>query len=174
MKGLSKRDKLTLAAGGLALAALALVQFAWLPALDRQDRLARALAAEKASYEQICRLEKEYQGLAGSAGPSAAVRLEKGFSLFSFLDRQAARAGIKGNVDYMKPHAKQMDTATLSIVKLRLKQIVLRDFIRFVRAVEASDQGITIAALNLAASGKTKDRLDATMEVQVLMAGDET
>ncbi len=174
MGNLSYRERMTVIGGGVLVLLFILVQFIYLPAWDKRADLEQTLAAEQISLSRIRLLQKEYLSLAPdhSGARGMIQNRNKGFTLFSFLDRKAAKSGVKGNIDYMKPHTRELDNSpfTLSIVKLKLKQIVLRDFTRFIREVESPDSGIWIASLSLSKSGKEKNRLDATIEAHTLVA----
>ncbi len=149
------------------------IQFIYLPAHDNIKELARVLEAEKTSLTQVKQLRQDYLNL--SPNPSGNTDLIKNrpaqFTLFSFLDQQASKTGVKGHIDYMKPHTRDLDNSpyTLSIVKLKLKQIVLTDFIRFLQGVETQGTGIGITSLSMTQTGKKKNRLNATIEVQTLI-----
>lgn len=173
MGGLSSREKRVVRGGVILAAAFALLQFVVLPAHDRGRDLERALAAEQQSLARIHELRAEYLKLspALSGEALAAAAAEKGFSLFSFLDQQAAKSGIKGNIDYMKPHVREIEGSgfAVSLVKLKLKKAVYRQVVGFLKEVEGSGRDICITSLTLARSGRTDKFLDATMEVRVLV-----
>lgn len=174
MGNLNSREKIIVAAGSALALVFLVLQFIYLPALDRRTDLRASLAAERKALDRIRQLQREYLSLA--PGNSQAMgrigNRGKGFTLFSFLDRQAASAGVKGNIDYMKPHTRSLDNSpfTVSVVKLKLEKVVLRDFIRFIRSVEAPEIGIAIASLSVTKSGKDKKYLDITLEAETLMA----
>ncbi len=177
MGNLSYRERITVIGGGVLVLLFILVQFIYLPAFDKRADLEQTLAAEQNSLSRIRLLQKEYLSLAPDHSNARGMiqNRNKGFTLFSFLDQKAAKSGVKGNIDYMKPHTRELDNSpfTLSIVKLKLKQIVLRDFTRFIREVESPDSGIWIASLSLNKSGKEKNRLEATIEAHTLVAKEE-
>lgn len=174
MGRLSSREKQVIIGGGILAFVFVCIQFIYLPAYDKHEGLKQTLGSERHALERIRQLEAEYQRL----GPdnSDAVSLVEGrapgFTLFSFLDRQAAKSRVKDNIDYMKPHSRDLEDQpfTLSVVKLKLKQIVFKDFLRFIREVEAPGHGIWITSISLTKSGKTQNRLDAVLETQTLMA----
>ncbi|MCG8618947.1 MAG: type II secretion system protein M [Desulfobacterales bacterium] len=170
---LTSREKRVIAGGGILALVFMVVQFIYLPALDRRTDLERILSGEQDALARIRLLQREYESLSPDNTDTLGqiARRDKGFTLFSFLDRQAAGAGVKAHIDYMKPHVREItDSAfSLSVVKLKLKRIVLRDFIRFIRAVESPEMGISIASLAVTKSGKEKDYLDVTLEAETLM-----
>lgn len=177
MGNLTPREKQMVLGGGFLAIVFICIQFIYLPAFDKNQSLNRTLAAEEDTLEQIGFLEQEYQNLAPDHTTAIALlkNRNKGFTLFSFLDRQASQTGVKANIDYMKPHTRELEnqSMTLSVVKLKLKQVVFKDFIRFIRAVESPKNGIWITSLTLTQSGKTEKRLDAVLEAQTIMTRGE-
>ncbi|WDP88823.1 MAG: type II secretion system protein M [Desulfobacter sp.] len=171
---LSSREKQIVLGGGILAVLFVCIQFIYLPAYDKNIALGRTLAAEQAALERIGILEREYRDMAPDNREAAALikNRKKGFTLFSFLDRQASQSGVKEHIDYMKPNSRELDNQpfSLAVVKLKLKKIVLRDFIRFVGKVESPENGIRIVSLSLTKSGKTGNLLDATIEAQTIMA----
>jgi len=172
MGNFTSREKQIVLGGGLLALIFICIQFIYLPVFDKNKELKQRLAAEEASLKRIRLLEKEYQGLTpDNASIMALIKnRNKGFSLFSFLDRQASKSGVKTHIDYMKPHTRDIENqpVRLSVVKLKLKQIVFRDFIRFIKAVESPKNGIWIVSLSLTKSGKKGNRLDAVLEAQTV------
>ena len=173
---LTSREKRIVMAGGVLALVFLVIQLVYLPASDRRKQLENILSSEHDALTRIRLLKKEYDGLAPSNSDSWAriEKRQKGFTLFSFLDRQAAKAKVKNNIDFMKPQTRDLTDSpfSLSVVRLKLKGIVLRDFIRFVRAVESPEMGIFIASLTATRSGGKSKLLDVTLEVETLMKAD--
>lgn len=170
---LSSREKQVVMGGGILALLFICVQFIYLPAYDKHAALRKTLAAEQASLERIRVLEREFVQMSPDhqAAQALVKTRDKGFTLFSFLDRQASMSGVKSQIDYMKPQTKNLENQpfSLAVVKLKLKQTVLKDLIRFIDRVEAPGSGIRIVSLSLTQSGKEKKYLDAVIEAQTLM-----
>ncbi len=174
MDNLSSREKIMVIGGGVIAVVFIAIQFICLPAYDKKNELKKSFETEIESLERVNRLRKEYLALVPdhSIENGFVQNREDRFTLFSFIDQKASRSKIKGNIDYMKPDTRDLKNSpfALSIVKLKLKQVSLKDFIRFIQEVEAEGEGIRLVSLSLNKSGKEKKWLDAVIEVQTLVA----
>ncbi len=168
----STREKQIVIGGGVLAVIFIFIQFIYLPAYDKHAALQQTLAGHQQSLQRMKRLEKEYQALTPNHEDAQALikNRENGFTLFSFLDRQAAQSGVKSHIDYMKPKTREIENQpfSLAVVKLRLQKIVYSDFIHFINRVESQGNGIRIVSMSLTKSGKTGNLLDAVIEVQTL------
>ncbi|MBU0969922.1 MAG: general secretion pathway protein GspM [Proteobacteria bacterium] len=173
MGKLSIRDKNVLTAGGILVIIFLAIQFIYLPAVDKREDLKRILSVEKQSLSQIHALQKQYLTLEQNLDlqKDTLKNRQKDFSLFSFLDLQAEKSGVKDNIDYMKPFSQELENSsyTISKVKLKLKDIFLNECIDFIHRVEVSENGVRIISLSLSKTGKNKDKLDAVIETQTLV-----
>ncbi|MCD4675060.1 MAG: general secretion pathway protein GspM, partial [Desulfobacula sp.] len=79
--------------------------------------------------------------------------------------------GVKENVAYMKPFTKKLETSLyiLATVKVKLKEVYLKELVDFLYHIESSKNGVTITSLSLSKAGKEKVKLDAVVETQTLM-----
>ncbi len=100
---------------------------------------------------------------------------QQNFSLFSFLDSLVQQSGIKENVAYMKPLTKKLEKSKymLAVVKVKLKDVYLKEFIDFLYRIESSGNAVNITSLSLSKSGKEKLRLDALIETQTFKLKDK-
>lgn len=173
MHNLSIREKNILTAGGVLVAIFIVIQFIYLPAVDKRSDLKRVLFVEKDSLNQVRKLQKQYLSLTqNSDHQRAALKFrQKGFTLFSFLDLQAEKSGVKKNIDYMKPFTQDLEDSPYKIskVKLKLKNVYLNELIAFITLIETSDDRVQIISLSLSKAGKKKDRLDVVVETQTFM-----
>jgi len=171
MGNLSTREKNILAGSGVLVLIFIAIQFIYLPAFDKRKDLERVLSVETTSLDNIRQLQKQYLSRVVDHKKLALETRQKGFTLFSFLDRQAAKSGVKKNIDYMKPFSQDLDNTPYEIskVKLKLKKIVLHEFINFIDGVETSVNGVQIISLSVTKTGKKEEFLDAVIEAQILM-----
>ncbi|MCG8685453.1 MAG: type II secretion system protein M [Desulfobacterales bacterium] len=177
MGRLSTREKHIVIGGSILSFLFICIQFIYLPAYDKRNTLEKTLAAEQTNLERIKIMQREYALLSPdiAKGSSLVPKRNNKFTLFSFLDRKAATAKVKDNIEYMKPHTRDLDGAPfiLSIVKLKLSRVVLKDLIRFIRVVESSGKGIWFSSISITKSGKERQVLDATVEAHALIPGGE-
>jgi type II secretory pathway component PulM len=102
---LGAREKLYILAGaGLAIAIL-LVQFAILPFWEERERVARAVEAQEKILKEMNTQLAEYRLLRRDmdALQRAVASRPPNFTLYSFVERKAREAGVRGNVKAINP-----------------------------------------------------------------------
>lgn len=173
MNNLTSREKQIVVGGGILAIIFICIQFIYLPAYDNNAALTQALSAEQRSFQRIKALEKEYRTMSpDNSGTDKLIKARaKGFTLFSYLDRQASQSGVKEHIDYMKPQTRELENQSysLAVVKLKLKKLAFKDLVRFINKVESPGKGIHIVSLSLTKSGKEGRYLDAVIEAQTVM-----
>jgi hypothetical protein len=177
MPNFSKREINVLISGILFLVLFFGYQFGVAAVLDKRDNLKRILNEKQAALEEMVVLQQQFLTVSNSFDTKiqALADREKGFSLFSFLDSQAKKNGVKENVAYMKPFTKDLEKSlyTLATVKVQLKEVYLKELVDFLYHIESSKNGITITSLSLSKTGDEKVQIDAVIETQTLMLKDK-
>ncbi len=170
---LSKRQKNFLIAGGIFLVLFFGYTQGIAPVFEKREVLQRVLIEKQAGLQtmntqlaQIQSITRQFE----SQTRALSVR-PKNFSLFSFLDLQAKQSGVKENVDYMKPFSKNNENSkyTVTTVKVKLKEVYLKELVDFLYRIESSNNGVIITSLSLTKAGKDKNKLDAVLETETLM-----
>lgn len=173
MQNLSKREITILIVGIIFVSAFLVVHFGIEPAFEKRDRLKRSIVEKQAALKDMAVLKQEFESVSNRFDTQAQIlkTRKKGFSLFAFLDAQIQHSGVKEKVAYMKPGTQKVTGSeyALSIVKLKLKQVYLKELIDFIHRVEGSGNGVSIASLSLIKAGREKDRLDVVIETQTVM-----
>ena len=136
---LDSRERWVLFGGiGFVLCFLVL-QLVIVPVLDARSNLEQSIARKKQELAKIRELQQEYHILKSEEG-TIQDRINKrgsGFTLFTFLDRQANEAKVKKRIKYMKPSTVDGDKLNETMVEMKLQQITLTALIGFVRLVES-------------------------------------
>ncbi|MBI9092439.1 MAG: type II secretion system protein M [Desulfobacterium sp.] len=173
---ISQRDKKALIICAGFLITFVAVQFILVPALDRKKELANRVAAKEAALTEIISLQQEYARLSrmNMADTDILSKRAKGFTLFSFLDALAEKSGVKDNVAYMKPSSRTFNDKNyaVSMVKIKLDTLYLKELVDFLYRVESSRNGVHIRSLSLSKTGKEQTLLDAIVEAETLVKGD--
>ena len=177
MPNLSRREILIVSFGIAFVVLFFGYQLGVAPVLENREDLKRILAQRKISLGEMGQLQQEFRTLSGNLGHQAddLARRDRGFSLFSFLDSQAEQSGVKTNVEYMKPFTKKVENSslTLATVKIKLKEVFLKDLVDFLSRIETSGKSVDISSLSLTKAGKDEKQLDAVIETQTLMPEDK-
>jgi len=173
MYDFSKREKSILIFGITFVILFFGFQFGVAPVFEKKETLKRILNEKQAALEEMVKLQQQFMAVSNNFDTKIQVltNREKDFSLFSFLDSQAQKSGVKENVEYMKPFTKKLEKSlyTLATVKIQLKEVYLKELIDFLYHIETSKNGVTITSLSLTKTGKEKVKLDAVIETETLL-----
>jgi len=170
---LSTREKYALAAGILFIFIYILIEFIISPYLNKQEQVKRALKRKSDTLVQMRQLKSEFQQLKGkSKNAEQYFRARpKGFTLFSFLDTLAGKAGIKDNIAYMKPSKSKPKNSPyyVSLVELKLQGINLKQLTPYLYMVETSKNMVFIKRISITKTGK-QGLIDAILQVETYEA----
>ena len=146
--------------------------------LDRRTRMQRQLAAKSQVLTEMHQLKAQYQAaMAAAANYRAQIATrEQEFTLFSYLDQLAGRAGIKANISYMKPSTSALENSDLSIdsVEMKFQAVTLTQITKYLHFLETSPKGALVRRLSLSRVGKEKYYLDAILLVETLAGEKES
>lgn len=164
---LAPRERLILAAGGMAALAMVL----WALAVDPAFTTAREMRAaadrkEKASGE-LAQVLADYARQSARIGEAAAKgSAAKNFSLLSFLEGLSAQARVKGNIDYMRPTTNDVTAGIREHqVEIKVSNIRLEAMVTLLAAVERSPHDLRVKRLYVKRRFADPDLLDVTFVV---------
>ncbi len=167
---LGRREKRLVIAAAGAVALLAAVLLLVGPLIRSQRLLETQIASKQKTLADMLALRLKYvQARArGEAARSYLSHRRKGFTLFSFLDNLAGRAGVKQNISYMKPAIKKFKDVPFktSRVEMKLKAVTLNQLVSYLKLVETAKQSVFVKRLALIRKGKAQKRLDAVMLIE--------
>ncbi len=173
MRNFSKRETYVLISGGLFLILFFGIRFGILPVFEQKDDYQRILKEKQTALEEMMTLQQQFQAVSSDfdVRKKALSSRKEGFSLFSFLDEEARKSGLKDKVAYMTPSSKMIENSDYSLdtVKFKLTELYLQELMDFISHIETSENGVTITALLLTKTGKNNDRLDAVIETETMM-----
>jgi type II secretory pathway component PulM len=165
---LTKSQKNIVLAGALFAAVALLLQLAILPYFEAKQKVQRAIAASEKTLREMAVLGAEYGRIRQQ---SAEIRrmLERrpaGFALFSYLERKAGEAGVKGNIRGITP-LKSTPSATYEevAVEMRLDRLTMKQLTDFLYQVESLEELIRIRKISLAKMKEAPDHLSALIQI---------
>jgi len=173
-KKLSKREQYAVALAGAAICLFIFLQFIVFPLTDKRDRNANALEAKRQLLDDMIRMKGEYENLNQKA--SLAKRRftgrKPGFTLFSFMDEMAGKAGIKDKITYMKPSSSTQKNSPVKIsqVELKLQAVTLKQITAYLHMVETSRNMIFVRRLSISKPGKTDGVINVVLQVETFDA----
>jgi general secretion pathway protein M len=177
MQKLSNREKYILISGILFLALFFGTRLGIMPIFEKKENYERILKEKQIALEEMITLQQKFQAVSSEFDNRKKVlsNRKEGFSLFSFLDAEAQKGGLKDKVAYMTPSSKKIEKSSYAIdtVKFKLNEVYLKEIMDLLSHIETSENGVIITALLLTKTGKNNDRLDAVIETETLMLRDK-
>ena len=165
---LSRREQWAVIAAGTVLALFVLLQFVVLPLADRRTRLEKGLAARERAVAEMRAMQDQYRALTSRSGSLAAALAarEAGFSLFSFLEKNADDSGVREKIAHMKPsESTGSELFTQSQVEMKLQAVSLGQLVRFLERVESPTHLVGIDKIAIQENTKEKGLLDVTLQL---------
>jgi general secretion pathway protein M len=171
-KNLNKRERygIMLAAGAIGIFLIAV--FVVEPFFSRAANMKNSLQTKADMLVEMQRMQSEYTDLTQQAKISTSrfARRQKGFTLFSFLDRLAGEAGIKDQISYMKPSktVQKNSPYKISRVEMKLDAITLEQLTNYLHGVETSRNMVDVKKLSISKTDKTQGLLTAILQVETV------
>ena len=167
---LNRREKYSIYALSGAICLFILLQFIIFPSFDKRKGLKRVLRAKTDMLEEMTALKSEYNTIKKRTELSKLrfEKREKGFTLFSFLDKLTGKAGIKNHVIYMKPSTSVQKNSPFKIsqVEMKLQGLTLKQLTSYLHMVETSKNMANIKRLSISKTGKQEGFIDAVLQVE--------
>ncbi len=172
LKNLNKREKYAVYAASGLIAVFILIQVIISPVINKRERLTRTLQAKTKILEEMRTLQSEYAIIREKARLSKK-RFEarnKGFTLFSFLDRLADKSGIKNHITYMKPttSAREKSGYKVSKVEMKLQGITLKQLTSYLHGVETSKNIVSIKRISIVKTGIKEGYVNVVLQIETV------
>lgn len=167
-KQLNQREKIAVWIGAGAVAVFIVLQFVVFPLTDGRTKLTKRLSVREKAVAEMRSLQEQYQKIAQQSGSLTThlAEREPGFSLFSYLEQNAAESDVKEHIAYMKPSEPlENDQFKQSQVEMKLQGITLKKLILFLKQVESPRHLVGIDKITIQDNTKEQGTLDVTLQM---------
>jgi general secretion pathway protein M len=169
-KKLTRREKAALVAAFTAVGIFIAWQFMASPVLNSKKRLERNLDAKTRILAEMRLLKADYESL-GNQNDLSRINFgtrEKGFTLFSFLDKLSGQADIKEHIAYMKPTTTVPKDGAfkLSQVEIKLSAVNLKQLTSYLYMIETSKNMVFVKRISMDQSSRPEGFIDVIMQVE--------
>ncbi len=172
IKKLTKRERYSVYALSGAIFVFIVIQFIVFPSIDKRKQLKRELQVQTNALREMMTLKSDYSEIEKSthAASERFASREKGFTLFSFLDKLTGEAGIKEYVTYMKPSTTVQKNSPYKIsqVEMKIQGLTLQQLTTYLYMVETSKNMVRIRRLSIVKAGKPEGFIDAVLQVETI------
>ena len=165
---LAKREKYFVSIAAVSISIFVLFQFLIFPFLEERERIQRGITAKEEGLREIATLDAEYQAIKKNSQviDSLLARRNKGFTLFSFLERAAGEAEVKDHIKYMKHSiSKGKGPYKESMIEMRLDAITLNHLVGYLYRIESPENVIKIKRISITENKKQSGYIDAVLQV---------
>jgi len=164
---LSQRDQRML----IALGAFILLMILYLSVdsvLQKYDKLEGKIVKKRKEVEDLTLLREQYmeahKQLAGIK--TKLDKMEKGFSVLSFIEDLANKQNIRENIGSVKPKTIPLnDDYDESIVELKVDNVSLSELVDFIYKIENSGHLLKVKRLRIKTRYDNRDLLNVTLQV---------
>jgi general secretion pathway protein M len=167
---ITKREKYAIALAAAVLIGFVLIQMIIMPFVEKSRRLERQLDHQARTLQEMQRLKADYEMLRLRAEQASQdlTRRRRGFTLFSFLDELAGRAGLKDRIAYMKPSTMVQENSPykLSIVETKLQSVTMKQLTAYLYSIETSMNRVRVTKLSITRTGQQTGFVDAVLLVE--------
>lgn len=164
---LAKREKYFVGIAVCSIVLFLLLQMIIFPFFEKRDRLKNGVKVKEEALREIMRLSAEYQAYVGDS-LEIQQRLAKrttGFTLFAFLEQAAGEAGVKENIEYMKPStSKGTGPYRESMVEMELEGITLNQLTQYLHRIESPEDLVSIKRMSIKQNKKEAGYLDVVFQ----------
>lgn len=168
MKQLSEREKIAVGIGGACLLLFVGLQFMVFPFMDNRSRLSMSLAAGEKALIDMRLMQQRYGELNQQSDSLAAILVQRdqGFSLFSFLDKNATDSQVKEHIAYMRPsESAANELYRQSLVEMKLQAVSLSQLVRFLELTESPEHLVGIDRITVQENTQEDATLDVTLRM---------
>lgn len=165
---LTRREKYYVSTGVALVIAFLFLQFVLFPFLGAKGKIKRSIQAKEKTLKEILSLSSKYRALKEDSKDvqKALAQRSKDFTLFSFLEKQAGKAGIKSSIKYMRPSTSPgTGPYSESSVEMKLETITLKQLVRYLYLVESPQDVVKIKRISVKQSRGSPEYLTALIQV---------
>ena len=171
-KNLNRRERYGVMVAAAVIALFLIAVLIVEPFLSRTAAMRNSLQAKADMLGEMQKLQFEYNAMKQQATVSKSrfQGRQKGFSLYSFMDRLAGESGIKDQITRMKPTVSvQKDSPyKLSRVEMKLEAVTLEQLTNYLYGVETSRNMVNIKKISITKNNKTQGLLTVVLQAETV------
>ncbi len=162
IKTLTKREKIVLFSGGIALGAFILIMGVLMPLTGYRARLADSVSLQDDRLKRVYELSSQIRAVQNLSKNGTAAG-SPNFTLFGFLEELAAKVKVNDRIEYTKPVSVPADSSR-EAVELKIRSIYQEDLISLLYDIEHCPYSLVIKRLNIRRVERDNN-LDVTLQV---------
>ncbi len=165
---ITPREKTAVIIAGISLGLFLFFQFIFFPLVENRDKMKKNVVARQRQLGEMEQMQQRYALFSQKSDSIAALLSERvsGFSLFSFLEQNAADIKVKERIAYMKPSELAADEVLKqSMVEMKLQAVSLKQLVAFLETTESPQNLVGIKRITIQENNKEKGTLDVILQI---------
>jgi len=160
-------------AGGTALFILAalIMEIAVFPFWDAREKLAKSIKINEKKLVEITDLSGEFSALEAKAAAIQRVLTTRGpdFTLFSYLEKRATMANVRGRIKYMNS-SRGMQSASFeeTLIDMKLEKITIKQLADFLYYAESPADLVRIKKVTVNKMKESPEYLSVQLQISSL------
>jgi len=161
-------------AGAAAFVLVALIlELVIFPLWDANAKIRQTLQINQKKLDEVIKLDAEFSGQEAKIARVKKVMSTRpaDFSLFSYLEKKAIQAGVRGNIKYMNS-SKGTQSAAFeeSLIDMKLDKITIKQLSDFLYYAESSADLVRIKRITVIKMKESPEYLSAQLQVASVQA----
>jgi len=161
-------------AGAAAFVLVALIlELVIFPLWDANAKIRQTLQINQKKLDEVIKLDAEFAGQEAKIARIKKVMSSRtaDFSLFSYLEKKAIQAGVRGNIKYMNS-SKGTQSAAFeeSLIDMKLDKITIKQLSDFLYYAESSADLVRIKRITVIKMKESPEYLSAQLQVASVQA----
>jgi len=165
---LDKRQRY-IVAGAAAFVIIALIlELVIFPLWDANAKIKQTLQINQKKLDEVIKLDTEFVGQEAKISKIKRVMSTRtaDFSLFSYLEKKAAQAGVRGNIKYMNSSRGTQSAAfEESLIDMKLDKITIKQLTDFLYFAESSADLVRIKRITVNKMKESPEYLSAQLQI---------
>ena len=165
---MTSREKNAVIIAGISLVLFLFLQFLFFPLVENREKMKKNVVTRQQQLDEMEQMQQRYALFSQKSDSIAALLNERitGFSLFSFLEQNAADIKVKERIAYMKPSELTADEVLKqSMVEMKLQAVSLKQLVAFLKTTESPQNLVGIKRITIQENNKEKGTLDVILQI---------
>jgi general secretion pathway protein M len=165
---LDKKQRYYVASAAILILIALILEFALFPFWDAKGRIKQALQTNQKKLSEIISMDNELTALEAKAAKVKRVMMARpaDFSLFSYVEKKAVIAAVKGNIKNMSSsRGTQMASFEESLIDIRLDKITIKQLTNFLYYAESPADLVRIKRISVTKMKESPEYLSVQMQL---------
>ncbi|MGQ9614912.1 MAG: type II secretion system protein GspM [Spirochaetota bacterium] len=167
LRSLSTREKILIICALFILIAFLIYQIVFLPMLRTKEELQQQtiqlehqFSTFKIMAEHYLADKSRYETVKGE------LEGKKSLSVLTYLEDQSSRAGIRNNIEYIRPGGSKNENGVIKTsVEMKIDAISVRSLLEFLASLERNRKGLIVSYLRLKPFFKDREKIDVIVGI---------